>query len=146
MATPLEPLSIKQYLVSMGGVQALFSKCTAPKVMKGETKYNDGQTGVMKTHLDFLEYEKVNLTKNFSASQDGTLLDFVKDKMETGEKVDVTIQPVKADKAGSAVPGAKTIVLMGCQVVSVTYPQVDREGSGLSTLVVELAPEDIITQ
>ena len=147
MAEPLlTPQSTKQYLVSLGGVQAYFTKITAPKWMKAETKYNDGQTGTMKTHLDFLDLEKVSLTKNYDAAKDGAIDQALKTRRESGEAFEVTIQPVLADKAGSPVPNGKTIVLQGCRVVSVTYPAVDREGSGLSTMIVEVIPDDIVLQ
>ena len=144
-APALTPQSVKQYLVTMGGLTAYWQKATAPKWMRNETQYNDGQEGVIRTHLDFVSFEKITLTKNYDSEKDGTIIDFCLERRESGERFEVTIQPVKPDKAGTAAPG-KTLVLQDCQIVSVTYPSVDREGTGLSTLLVEIIPGDVVTQ
>ena len=45
MAQNLKPLSQKQFLVTIDGQQAFFTKASAPKMTKDQSDYNDGQTG-----------------------------------------------------------------------------------------------------
>lgn len=142
----LQPLSIKQWLVTLDGVTGYFTKATAPKATKGEVSFNDGSTGIERTHLDFIKYEKITISKPYDPAADGSLIEWANTAFEEGTKFTVTMQPVKADQLGSPIDGAKTIAMAECQLASFKYPEVDRGGSGLSMLELELIPGTITVQ
>lgn len=142
----LKPVQQRQFLVTIDGLQAFFTKATAPKETRGSSTYNDGETGITRKHLGFLELDDVTLSKPFDPAQDKALVEWWNKQKEDPSNVTVSIQPVKADTKGSPIPGASTLMLTECQVASFTYPAVDREADGMAMLEIVLVPGSITYQ
>lgn len=146
MPNNLKPISQKQFLVTIQGIQGFFSKCTKPKEARTETTYNDGQTGEEYTHLDFIKRDKVTLSKVFDPAADKTLVSWFNErKTKADTPFNISIQPVSADTAGTPISGASTIILNNCFVASFSYPEVDRMGSGMAMLEIEVVVNGAIS-
>lgn len=146
MPSNLKPVAKKQFVLTIEGVAGNFTKCTAPKVTREENQYNDGQTGQTRTHLGFTTVEKVTLSKNYDAVADKVMISWLEETLRTNRIFTATIQPIQADLAGTVITGSGTFMLTECQLVSVTYPEADREGSGLSMFSLELVPGTVALQ
>ena len=142
----LKPISKKQFLVTVEGLQATFTKCSAPKKTRAESEYNDGSTGQTKRHLDFITNDKVTISTNYDPVSHQAIYQWAEQRFKDAQRFSMTIQPVNPDLENSPYPGSKALVLTECQVVSVTYPDTDREGSGMATLAIELDPESFTFQ
>jgi hypothetical protein len=143
----LDQISQKQFIVTLEGRKALFQKVTAPKEMFGEQEFNDGQSGQIFTHLDFLKLDKVTLTRNYNPISDPVdLVAWYQEYRKNPTDLSISVQPVKADLAGSPIPGSKTMILSGCRIVSFKFPSADREGSGMATLEIEVMPKNVQMQ
>lgn len=141
MAGNLKPLLQKQFQVQITGIGTpiFFTKVTAPKVMREVANYNDGQTGVIRKLTGFVEYENVTLTKTYDGVNDKALYAwFNSQQAPNAPKFVVTITPVTNDQSGSVPAGAATLSLTDCEVVSLSFPSVDRTGSGTSEIVLEI--------
>jgi phage tail-like protein len=146
MPQNLQPISQKQFLVNIQGIQSYFSKVTKPKESRAETTYNDGQTGEEYTHLDFIKREKITLSKVFYPATDKALVNWWNErKTKADTPFNISIQPIAADTAGSPISGAGTIILNNCFVQSFSYPEVDRMGSGMAMLEIEVVVNGAIS-
>ncbi len=137
----LQPLGTEQFLVVIAGLTAYFTKCSAPKWVKNEFEYNDGQTGITRTHLGFTKFDKVTLTKHYFI-EDSAIVAWAQERRNNGEPFTVTITPVKADAAGSPIDGGKVLTLTDCYLASFKAPEVDRGGTGGAMLELELTVGD----
>lgn len=141
MASNLKPISVKQYLVILGGsTKAYFNSCKGGKQSRQEEEYNDGQTGQTFSHLGFVKNDKLTITKNFDPTADKVLLDWVNTRMskDGNARFPLTVQPVQVDLAGTVISGAGTFQFLNCQLVSWMKPDSDRDGSGMSKLELEI--------
>lgn len=136
----LRPLTQKQFIVQMDTLTGMyFSKVTAPKESREVVEYTDGQTGAVYKMPGFISRENVTLAKPFSPEQDKALVSWYNTKKAANAaKFTITIQPVNADQAGSAAAAGATLALTGCEVVSLKMPDVDRMGSGLAMIEIEV--------
>lgn len=142
----LQPISMKQWRATIDGVQAYFTKVTAPKETFGETEYSDGQTGQTLTHTDFIKIEKVTLSKPYDPVGDKALVDLYINYKKKRELKTISLEPTNADLERTKISGAPTIVLNQCQITSFTWPEIDHTGTGMSMLVMEVVPKTIDTQ
>lgn len=144
---PLKPIMQKQFLVLLDQLsETYWSKATAPKETKDVAEYNDGQTGKTRKVLGFTSTDNVTLSKGFDPVEDKKLLEWYSNrKKEAGkeEKFTLSMQPINSDYQGSVISSGATITLTGCQVVSFKAPEVDRMGSGLATIELEICFDDI---
>lgn len=115
-----------------------FTKVTAPKETRETMDYNDGQTGTTYKMLGFTSRDNVTLTKPFNPAQDKQLASWYNQQVASASDFTVSIQPVSNDNSGSALTGAGTLQLMGCEVVSLKFPDVDRMGNGAATIELEI--------
>jgi hypothetical protein len=142
----LKPITTQNFIVTISGATGLtgtntFSKATAPRMSRSEVPYNDGQTGTEHMTYGFSRREKLSLSKAYDPVNDATLEQWAQDALEKpGDNSDftVTIQPVQSDIAGTPIASAKSRVFTGCQLVSMRLPDVDRTGSGLAQLELEI--------
>ena len=128
----LRPISIKQWIVTIGSQTFRFTKASAVTAESNVEEYNDGSTGRTRAHADFDRLTPLELSKPFDPSTDFALLSLLKELKDTKKPVAISKQPVKADYQGSIIPGAKTILYTDCVCTSYTDPEVDREGSGMA--------------
>lgn len=140
---PLKSHHQQQFLVKIDGVEAFFNKATAPKEVFTKTKYASPDTGHIYHHVSFIENEDVTLTKLYDAVKDKDLVTWHKNRKNTNaERFVVTIQPVNPDVSSSLISGAPTLTLTGCEVLGFKYPEVDRDGSAMATLEIDLCFAD----
>jgi len=142
----LKPVANRQFIAVIDGVQVSIQKVSAPKVSLMSDKYNDGVTGVERTHLSFISYDNVTLTCLYDPTTAENLFDWVLGAIKDSKTFTVTIQPVQSDLEGSPLGAAKSLQLLGCQVASYKHPEMDRSGSGLAMMEVEVAVESIAKQ
>ena len=142
----LKPILQKQFLVIIDKLQATYwTKVTRPKKSRETADYNDGQTGTIKKVLGFTSLDNVTLSKPFDPEKDKAITDWLTqmDKnVGNGERFSVSIQPVAADTQGTVIKGA-TFTLTGCQIVSFSAPEVDRMGSSMAMLDLEICYDDL---
>ena len=147
MAGNLQPITVKQALITIEGITAYFTKVSAPKEKREDVSYNDGQRGQTFKVTGFVELENITLSKSFDPVQDKALVAWYKARKNTLDQAfSVTVQPVTADVQSTPITGGGTFVLSGCKVVSFKYPEFDRLGSGLAMLEIEIAPESVTYQ
>lgn len=143
----LKPTMQKQFLVLLDQLKETYwSKVTAPKETRDVAEYNDGQTGKTRKVLGFTNTENITLSKAFDPVADKAIVDWYSNrKKDAGkaEKFSISIQPINADYQGSVISGGITITLTGCQVVSFKAPDVDRLGTGMSMIELEVCYDDI---
>lgn len=142
----LKPINQKQFLVKISDTTltyAYFTKVTSPKETRDETEYNNGQDGTTHVHLGFTKRDKVTLAKPFDPVADKALVTWYKRRrLTTATKFSVAIKPTHPDQAGSDITGAGTLTLLGCEVAAFKMPDVDRSGTGLAMLEIELVHDD----
>jgi hypothetical protein len=89
----------------------------------------------------FASREKLTLSKAYDPVADEALEVWAQKAIEqptaTGDFT-VTVQPVQSDVAGTPIAQSKSRVYSGCQMVSLRVPDVDRSGSGLAMLELEV--------
>lgn len=143
----LKPVSQKQFLVILDQLpRAFFTKCTGVEESYETQKYNDGETGVTRTHVGFLDVGNVTLSKIYDPEQDAAMLDWWAGQKKERTPFSVSIQAVTADTQGTVITGAGTILLQECQCVRFKYPEVDRESASMAMLEIELVPGSITKQ
>lgn len=142
----LHPIQQRQFLVFIDGVQAYFTKVTAPKETRPRSNYNDGEKGLTRKHIGFLELDDVTLSKPFDPAQDKALIQWWEEQKKNPQPVTVTIQPVNTDVEGTPIQGAGTLVLTECVAAEFTYPSVDREADGMAMLEILLVPGAVTYQ
>ncbi len=142
----LKPVTQKQFLVILDKLtDTYWTKATAPKETREVVEYNDGQTGNIRKALGFLNRDNITLSKPFDPAADKALMAWyenIRKNGTTAEGFTVTITPVNNDMAGTTISGV-TITLTGCQVVSFRTPEVDRAGSAIAMVELELLYDDI---
>lgn len=137
----LQPLGTEQFLVVIDGLTAYFNKATAPKWNKNEFEYNDGQSGIMRTHLGFVKFDKVTLSKNYYI-EDSAIIQWAQQRRNDDAPFSVTITPVQADATGSPVSGGSVLTLADCRLASFSTAEVDRNGTGGAMLTLEIIVGD----
>jgi len=146
MASELKPLSEKQWLVTVEGVEGTWRKATAPKVTREKIRYTDPTLGRTRKHLGFAENDEITLTKDYDAETDGATVDWILKKRvgkETVTPFTITFTPVYADVAGSKYEGSASYTLTGCLLSDWQLMGPDRGGSGLSTLEIVVTWDDV---
>lgn len=146
MAQNLKPITVQNFIVTLNGANGLsgnitFNKANAPRISRNKVDYNDGQTGQTMATYGFASRENLTLSKAYDPVADATLETWAQnaiEKPQDNSDFTVTIQPVQSDIAGSPIASAKARVYTGCQVVSLRTPDVDRTGSGLAMLEIEI--------
>lgn len=145
----LQPISQQNFQVTISddGVQLeniYFNKVSRPGLTRSTENFNDGQTGQVFKHLGFLSTDTVTLTKIWSPTQDTALLNWANDRIKNGgELFTVVVQPVQSTKDAEPVEGSNSWNYIGCQLVAVRPPEVDRDASGLATIELEIDPESV---
>lgn len=136
----LRPITQRQFIVQISNLGSFaFTKATSPKETRETTDYNDGQRGTVYKLPGFTSRDNVTLSKPFYPAQDKALVTWYQNqKKAEAQKFTVSIQPVNADLEGSAIAGAGTFILTGCEVVSLKLPDVDKMGSGIAMMEVEI--------
>lgn len=143
----LKPISQKQFLVVLDQLpQAYFTKATGIEESYETQKYNDGETGVIRTHVGFLDVGNVTLSKVYDPEQDASMLAWWDGQKKERSTFSVSIQAVTADTNGTVIPGSGTLLLQECQVVRFKYPEVDRESSSMAMLEIEIVPGTVTKQ
>jgi hypothetical protein len=142
----LKPISQKQFLVTINQAQAYFTKVSGIQESWGTVQYNDGQTGQVRKHTDFLEVADVTLSKPYDPAADQSLIEYLRGLKTTGERVTIPVQPVGTGYQADAIDGAKTLVLSECDLISITYPSVDREASAMAMLEIVVNPQQVVFQ
>lgn len=115
-----------------------FTKVTAPKETRETMDYNDGQTGTTYKMLGFTSRDNVTLSKPFNPSQDKQLAAWYNQQIASPSDFTVSIQPVNTDNGGTVIANAGTLQLLGCEVVSFKFPDVDRMGNSVATVELEI--------
>ena len=142
----LRPVTVQNFVVTISGASGLsgtflFTKATAPRFSRVEAPYNDGQTGTEQMTFGFAKRDKMTISKPYDPVNDATLEAWAQDMMEKpkdNSEFTLTIQPVQSDIAGTALPSAKARVYTGCQITSFRGNDVDRGGSGVAMLEIEI--------
>jgi hypothetical protein len=138
----LKNLTKKMYQVTLSGtgaeVKAFWQGCTAPEQTFEDTKVTNPEKGILEHISGFVEYGNVTLKKLYEPAVDQAIFTFVQTYREKREPFTVTIQPIRADAAGSPIPSSKAIVLSGCTVVKYKMPEADRESTDASMVELEV--------
>lgn len=142
----LKPLATSQFVVTIEGVTARFTTATGLEDTRQESTYNDGETGMVRKHLGFRQLNNVTLGKPYDPAQDEALVQFYRDVYTSGQRVTVAIQPVDTSHQGAPVEGSKTLMLTDSQLSRLKLPEVDRAGSGVAMIELEIVPGDWTTQ
>ena len=123
---------------------AYFSKMSAPKESRVETQYTDPQAGREYTHLSFFKTEKVTLTHLYTPDVANQVKAWwQKWKTSPQPKFTCTAQPVAADISGNPLQGSTAMTLIGCQPVSVKGVDIDRSGTSMAMIEIELAVDEV---
>jgi hypothetical protein len=142
----LEPVNQAQFVVTMGSLSARFTTATGFEATRTEDPYNDGQTSLERKHLGFTSLTNVTLGKPYSPGQDRELEQAFKNARDTGSRETVAIQAVDTTIQGQPLAGTQTLVLTDCQIKTIKYPAIDRNGSGVAMSEIEVVPGDYTTQ
>ena len=143
----LKPISQKQFLVVVDQLpSSFFTKATGVEENYETQKYNDGETGIIRTHVGFLDVGNVTLSKVYDPEQDAALIQWWAGQKKERTPFSVSIQAVTADTTGTVIPGAGTLMRQECQIVRFKYPEVDRESSSMAMLEIELVPGSVDLQ
>lgn len=142
----LKPVTVQNFIVTISGAAGLsgtflFTKATAPRFSRTEAPYNDGQTGTEQMTFGFAKRDKISVSKPYDPVTDAALEIWAQEMMEkpaANNDFTLTIQPVQSDIAGTALPSAKARVYTGCQITSFRGHDVDRGGSGVAMLELEI--------
>lgn len=139
MAVNLAPISTKQFLVTISGQSFVFQSKKGSKISWTEETYNAPDQGIEYKHHSFQKNDNLTLTKLFDPVADKTLITWGNTITATRTAFTVSVQPVSADLAGTAYPSGGTFIYTGCELVSITDPESDRDGSGLAKLELEIS-------
>lgn len=135
----LKPISQKQAKIVISALQGIFwTSIDGGKQSREEVGYNDGQIGLEQTYLGFTMIEALTLTKPYDPTQDAALQSFITTQRSNGTPFSVTVTPVQADVAGSALAGAVGITYPNCVLASYKPAKFDRNGNGLATVEVTI--------
>lgn len=140
-----DTVSQNQFQVQLPEIQgAYFSKMSAPKESRVETQYTDPQAGRELTHLSFFKTDKVTLTHLYTPTI-AAAVQALWQKCKTGgvPKFTCNAQPVAADISGNPLQGATAITLIGCQIASVKGVDIDRSGTSMAMIEIELTVDEI---
>lgn len=150
MARKLQPIGQQQFQVTFSdpGERAeynlYFNKVSAPKISRTSESFNDGATGQTFEHLGFVKYENITLTKLFDPIADALFVKWLQDRItKGGENFTIVVTPVESTKDAPKISGAVTWNYIGCQLVSYSAPEIDRDGTGIATLEMEVNPESV---
>lgn len=140
----LKPITVRSFLVTISGLgNTYFTKATSPKESREVVEYQDGLTGTVRKMVGFTTRDNVTLSKPFYAVEDKALVNWYQNQKKTNAaKFVVSITPVNPDLEGSKIAGAATLTLVGCEVVSLKMPDIDRMGSGTAMVELELLYDD----
>ena len=139
MSVNLQPISVKQFLVTIGGQSFTFQSKKGGKIQWTEETYNAPDQGVEYKHHSFQKMDNLTLTKLFDPAADRALITWSNTITQNRAPFTVTVQPVQSDLAGTVYPGGGTFIYTGCELVSITDPESDRDGSGLAKLELEIS-------
>lgn len=136
----LRPITVQNFIVTISGLPTMyFTKMTRPKETRTAVEYSDGQTGTTFEMPTMTKRDNVTLTKPFAPSQDKELIAWYNaQKVATAQKFTVAIQPVNSDLTGTVIAGAGTIMLLGCEVLELTFPEYDRAGTSVAEIDLKL--------
>lgn len=141
----LQPISVKQAKIFIGGVSAPFTSISGGKYSREDIKYSDGVNGIEKTTPGLITIEALTLTKPFDPVSDKEIASFISNQRNAKQSFTVTVNPVNADAQGSPLAGATTITYTGCVLLSYTPAKFDRNGSGVAMIEMTVQTNELPT-
>ena len=158
----LRPLTKSDYLVTLvtdtnatGGTQTssntsvdtvsknIWTSCSAFKFTNNTSKFNDGQSYIMKTLTGSTEYENLTLARPFDPAIHGDFLQTIHEVQEQGKVFTVTITPGKKSSTSTGfVPSSsnRSLSLFGCELVSLSIYDADGSSADASSMEIVIAP------
>lgn len=139
----LQPISMKQARVTISGSNTGFTSISGGKYSREEVKYNDGNQGIEKTFVGMVAIEQLTLSRPYDPVAEKEIVTFVNNQRTAQQGFTVTVQPVSADVAGTAIGTGVTYT--GCVLVSYTPAKFDRNGNGLAMTELVIQPTNLPT-
>jgi hypothetical protein len=125
----LQPVSTKQARITISNMGDLkFTSISGGKFSREEVKYNDGNTGIERTHPGFVSIEPLTISKPYDPLTEKVIDAAIK----LGNKVfTIEVQAVTAESStGSNIGGS--VLYNNCILMAYTPAKFDRDGSGLA--------------
>lgn len=139
----LSPVSVKQARITLSGSNTPFTSISGGKYSREDIKYSDGNVGIEKTFVGMVSIEALTLTRPYDPTAEKEIVAFVNSQRTAQQGFTVTVQPVSADVAGTAVGTGVTYT--GCVLVSYTPAKFDRNGNGLAMTELVIQPTNLPT-
>jgi hypothetical protein len=122
-------------------VEAVFaSNLSGQGWARDTTDYADPEKSRIKMLVGFIKINDVTLTSLFDSAQYG-LITWLKAQKINPTKFTCTMTPTDASLDAKNV--GTPFVMSGCQLISATYPELDKDSVGTSKIALSFRPEDI---
>lgn len=97
---------VNQFVITIDQMTARFTSATGVTKTRQTQSYNDGEAGVMRTHLAFVEFGEIEISKPYDPSVDYELIQYVDEIFETSRRVSIAIQSADTSYQGAPIPGS----------------------------------------
>jgi hypothetical protein len=135
----LQPISEKQARITISALPGIFwNSIDGGEYETDQIEYNDGNKGIMRKFQGFTKIGDITLVKPYDPVNDAAIQTFLSTQRSKATPFNVTVQPLNADVAGSAMAGAKAVTYPNCGFVSYKPAKFDRSGNSSSLATVEL--------
>lgn len=142
--TPHNQQLFKVSLASEGGsapVSSVFASNLSGQGWARDTEeYGDPDASFIRLLIGFVKLNDVTLTSLYDPSQ-VELLTWLQGQKTTPTRFTCILQPI--DASLDANPVGAAITMSGCQAISASYPEMDRDSVGTSKVTLTFRPEDI---
>lgn len=121
----------------------IWTSCSAFKFSNATSKYNDGQSYIMKTVAGPTEYDDITLSRPYDPALHGDFLQMIAEVQEQGKVFTLTITPGKKTSTSEGfVPNSpgRRLTLIGCELVSFSMYDADGASGDASVMELVIAP------
>lgn len=138
-----KPLSVANYLVKIGSIDYLFTKCEGGEVEFKSGEYSDASDRtVKKVRSGMRMVSDLTLSAPYNPTDFAPIEALLRD-MDSGTVQDVAISVQPIDNSSQQLPIGQPRNYQGCQLLKITYPNVDLAGSDAAEVKIVFAPDSL---
>jgi hypothetical protein len=137
------PISVANYMVKIGSVDYIFSKCEGGEVEFKTGDYVDASDRTSKKVKSGVRSISDLILSGPYNPTDFAPVEALLAQLESGQVQDVSVTVQAIDNSVQQLPVGQPRNYQGCQLIKITYPNPDLSGSDAAEVKITLAPDSL---